>query len=271
MASHFGNPYLFTGRELDSETGLYNYRGRYYDVPLSRFINKDPVGYKGGDTNLCRYVFDNPTTNTDSTGLLIDLDVPMTPTKCGILASLMDEVYAIGPSRDLWLYWKAGSGKPREVPFWWFDFGRFGRMGAEDDLIHLMGSTGMGAKCGQTIIDDCSEPKPSRSNMTSYHVYMIAGYQFWWECTYGAKKHCDKQGNCTYIEAWGKCTFHAQDTVDFWPAPYEGFMAPPYWVHDRLVRACYPGGKGFVISASETVKYDLTLDCAGGVNTITKW
>ena len=30
VGSHFGNPYLFTGRELDSETCFYNYRNRYY-------------------------------------------------------------------------------------------------------------------------------------------------------------------------------------------------------------------------------------------------
>ena len=29
--SSVGNPYLFTGRELDSESGLYNYRARKYD------------------------------------------------------------------------------------------------------------------------------------------------------------------------------------------------------------------------------------------------
>ena len=64
---HFGNPYLFTGRELDSETGLYNYRGRYYDVPLSRFINKDPSGTAGG-INLYEYVGDSPLTQPIQAG-----------------------------------------------------------------------------------------------------------------------------------------------------------------------------------------------------------
>ena len=68
VASHFGNPYLFTGRELDSETGLYNYRGRYYDVPLARFINRDPIGY-GGGRNLYGYVGDRPTKAIDPFGL----------------------------------------------------------------------------------------------------------------------------------------------------------------------------------------------------------
>ncbi len=65
VASHFGNPYLFTGRELDSETGLYNYRGRYYSTALGRFINRDPIG---DDINLYRYCYDNPTNATDPSG-----------------------------------------------------------------------------------------------------------------------------------------------------------------------------------------------------------
>ncbi|MDZ7617057.1 MAG: RHS repeat-associated core domain-containing protein, partial [Patescibacteria group bacterium] len=32
--STIGNPYLFTGRRLDPETGLYYYRARMYDAEL---------------------------------------------------------------------------------------------------------------------------------------------------------------------------------------------------------------------------------------------
>ncbi len=35
-------PYTFTGREYDKETGLYYYRARYYDPEIGRFISKDP-------------------------------------------------------------------------------------------------------------------------------------------------------------------------------------------------------------------------------------
>jgi RHS repeat-associated protein len=37
------NPFLYTGRELDSETGIYEYRARYYDENVGRFISEDPV------------------------------------------------------------------------------------------------------------------------------------------------------------------------------------------------------------------------------------
>ncbi|MEW6619830.1 MAG: RHS repeat-associated core domain-containing protein [bacterium] len=37
------NPYLFTSREFDTESGLYFYRARYMDADVGRFITKDPI------------------------------------------------------------------------------------------------------------------------------------------------------------------------------------------------------------------------------------
>ncbi|MCD6340925.1 MAG: RHS repeat-associated core domain-containing protein [Desulfurococcales archaeon] len=36
------NPYLFTGRRYDSETGLYYYRFRQYSPEIGRFLQPDP-------------------------------------------------------------------------------------------------------------------------------------------------------------------------------------------------------------------------------------
>jgi len=47
---------MFTGREYDSETGLYFYRARYYDPAIGRFISEDPIGFQGGDLNLYAYI-----------------------------------------------------------------------------------------------------------------------------------------------------------------------------------------------------------------------
>ncbi len=60
--------YTYTGREFDSETGLYYYRARYYDAATGRFLQKDMVGIKRG-SNLYSYLRDNPSNGTDSTGL----------------------------------------------------------------------------------------------------------------------------------------------------------------------------------------------------------
>src|SRR3972149_3479147 len=39
----------FTGKELDPETGLYYYGGRYYDPEISRFISPDPFVAQPGN------------------------------------------------------------------------------------------------------------------------------------------------------------------------------------------------------------------------------
>ncbi len=62
-----GQPYRYTGRRFDAETGLYYYRARYYTPVLGRFLQTDPLGYKD-DFNLYAYVGNNPTNATDPTG-----------------------------------------------------------------------------------------------------------------------------------------------------------------------------------------------------------
>jgi RHS repeat-associated protein len=61
--------YGFTGREQDNETGLDYYRARYYDSAVGRFISEDPIGFRAGDTNLTRYVGNNPVNWVDPSGL----------------------------------------------------------------------------------------------------------------------------------------------------------------------------------------------------------
>jgi RHS repeat-associated protein len=62
-------PFTYTGREFDQETGLYYYRARYYDAKVGRFITKDPIGFDGGDVNLYVYVGNNPINWIDPFGL----------------------------------------------------------------------------------------------------------------------------------------------------------------------------------------------------------
>ena len=52
-------PYGYTGRRLDTETGLYYFRARYYSPEMGRFVSKDPIMYKGSPWNrrLGNYLF----------------------------------------------------------------------------------------------------------------------------------------------------------------------------------------------------------------------
>ena len=59
-SSQLGNPYLFTGREYDNETGLQYHRARYYDLDLGRWISEDPIEFNSGDENLYMYALNNP-------------------------------------------------------------------------------------------------------------------------------------------------------------------------------------------------------------------
>ena len=62
----FGNPFQYTGRDFDSETGLRYYRARYYDPAIGRFISEDPA--QAGD-DFYVYANDNPTNLVDPFGL----------------------------------------------------------------------------------------------------------------------------------------------------------------------------------------------------------
>jgi RHS repeat-associated protein len=61
------NPFQYTGRELDSETGLYYYRARYYDPTTGRFLSEDPIAFRGGK-NFYAYVGNNAVNETDPDG-----------------------------------------------------------------------------------------------------------------------------------------------------------------------------------------------------------
>ncbi len=67
-APPLGSPFGYTGRQFDPETGLYQYRARYYSPRLGQFLSADPIGTKD-DPNLYLYVANDPVNMTDPTGM----------------------------------------------------------------------------------------------------------------------------------------------------------------------------------------------------------
>jgi RHS repeat-associated protein len=59
----------FAGMEFDSVTGLYYDHARYYDAAIGRFTSQDPKSFAAGDTNLYRYVGNDPSGANDPTGM----------------------------------------------------------------------------------------------------------------------------------------------------------------------------------------------------------
>jgi RHS repeat-associated protein len=69
---NFVQPYAFTARDFDSETGLYYFRARYYDSISGRFLEEDPVAGifdQPSTHNRYTYVGGNPLLYIDPFGL----------------------------------------------------------------------------------------------------------------------------------------------------------------------------------------------------------
>jgi RHS repeat-associated protein len=69
------NPFQYTGREFDQETGINYYRARYYDPASGRFLGEDPIWFLGG-INFYPYVRNNPISRIDPLGLCPTPDNP---------------------------------------------------------------------------------------------------------------------------------------------------------------------------------------------------
>ena len=61
------NPYVYTSREWEQETGCYYYRARWYCPGMQGFISPDPIGLQGGPNEFL-YTFNNPLLYDDPFG-----------------------------------------------------------------------------------------------------------------------------------------------------------------------------------------------------------
>jgi|GEM_PF-2027289 len=64
---------------MDEGSGIYFMKNRYYDAVTGRFLQKDPIGFSGGQTNLYAYVGGNPVNFSDPSGLACGREYVMPP------------------------------------------------------------------------------------------------------------------------------------------------------------------------------------------------
>lgn len=103
------NPFQYTGREFDQETGLYFYRARYFDQNLGRFISGDPVGFRGQDINLYRYVKNQPSGFVDPSGY-VSIDPNFNPNCLHSLQRALNIVHHLPKKCDCG-FRKIGTGR----------------------------------------------------------------------------------------------------------------------------------------------------------------
>src|SRR6202023_2160385 len=70
QTSAYGVKDLFTGQRWIVEIGLYDDRNRFMSPDLGRFIQPDPIGFKGDASNLYRYCGNDWANRSDPMGLI---------------------------------------------------------------------------------------------------------------------------------------------------------------------------------------------------------
>ncbi len=121
------NPFLFTARRFDRETGLYHYRARAYNATIGRFLQTDPAGQ---GMNWYAYCGNSPVIFTDASG-------------CQYVMPLNEDSLFVSPDVPFW--WRQGDwcvkrGRPQYpviYPYKWtindfFNWYRFAARWGED-------------------------------------------------------------------------------------------------------------------------------------------
>ena len=95
------NPYGYTGRVHDRETGCYYYRARWYCPSLRIFLSPDPIGFGEGshtvDHNPYAYVRNNPLNYVDPTGNILKLVLRLAPKIFKTFKKLFKQLDLSGP------------------------------------------------------------------------------------------------------------------------------------------------------------------------------
>ena len=99
------NPYAYTAREYDTESGLYYYRARYYDASIGRFLQEDPFpGFKEIPLTINQYPYplSNPINFTDPSGQAVQIAVGGVIVFIGGVIGGVSEVLTKGECESGW-------------------------------------------------------------------------------------------------------------------------------------------------------------------------
>jgi len=113
------NPFRYTGREFDSESGLYFYRSRYFDPIAGRFVSEDSIRFEGG-IDFYEYVDNSPVNEFDPLGMSGGPKMPRSARRCKDtdsckllawkMASFENAIYShLG--WDWYMPWPRGTGR----------------------------------------------------------------------------------------------------------------------------------------------------------------
>ena len=105
LTAELGGDFRFHGGWLDSATGLYRFRARYYDPRTGRFLSRDPadISIRLPETmNGYPYGFSNPHVYKDPTGLFTVSEVNVTVSVDNVLQAIKGNVsrYAIDEGKQ---------------------------------------------------------------------------------------------------------------------------------------------------------------------------
>ena len=111
-----GNPYMYTAREYDIETGLYYYRARYYNPYIGRFLQTDPA-YQG--MNWYAYCGNNSMNRVDPSGMVSDLYYPGAIAEVITFQGLDNAIFIYGVEATTQsIMWSSGITIAANVALW---------------------------------------------------------------------------------------------------------------------------------------------------------